>query len=240
MKLFGKIYETKKKFRVEFKNKKGKKIKEFDYAKSRYGDSLAFLLAHKTLKECKRVNDYYVIKNDTAYFYIYTKAYGICEMVMDAEDVPKILKYKISIAKSRYTYYAVTKDGPVHRIILGNPDSKFLVDHINHNGLCNKKKNLRVVTHAINNKNAKVRADSKTGIRGVTYDKNGYRAYWSDDSGKLCQRSFSINIHGEELAKELAIKCRLKAEKKYGYTPISEEEGPETTHYVGIVHVGMV
>jgi len=48
----------------------------------------------------------------------------------------------------------------MHRIIMNCPPG-LLVDHINGNGLDNRKENLRIVTVEVNNNNAKSHRDAK-------------------------------------------------------------------------------
>lgn len=73
--------------------------------------------------------------------------------LIDIEDIDKVKNFKWHIKKSINTDYAVYNDNGhsifMHRIILnynGNDD----VDHINHNGLDNRKSNLRVISHSLN------------------------------------------------------------------------------------------
>lgn len=53
------------------------------------------------------------------------------------------------------------------------------VDHINGNGLDNRRENLRLASHAQNLKNLKVPVNSTTGYKGVSYrkDKRKFEAY---------------------------------------------------------------
>src|SRR3990167_9841185 len=55
----------------------------------------------------------------------------------------------------------------MHRLILGN-HSGITIDHINGNGLDNRKSNLRFCTHAQNMANRKTPTTNKSGYKGVS------------------------------------------------------------------------
>lgn len=75
-------------------------------------------------------------------------------------------------------YYAFRRDGKtmlsMHRDLTNAPNG-MEVDHINGNGLDNRRENLRICTHAQNRYNNKLRIDSTSGYKGV---------FWSKDSKK--------------------------------------------------------
>jgi hypothetical protein len=58
----------------------------------------------------------------------------------------------------------------MHRLICETPDGK-ITDHINGNRLDNRKVNLRVCNIGENNSNAKLRSDSTTKLKGVSFHK---------------------------------------------------------------------
>jgi hypothetical protein len=74
--------------------------------------------------------------------------------IVDAEDYERLSKYKWHVDKGDSTYYAargiVGKNFRMHREILNAPEG-LVVDHRNHNGLDNRKKNLRLCTRSQNN-----------------------------------------------------------------------------------------
>ena len=80
--------------------------------------------------------------------------------IVDPEDYEQLNKYKWHAVNRRHTFYVervVRVEGrqviiKMHREILKVPDGMF-VDHINHNGLDNRKANLRPATRAENNRN---------------------------------------------------------------------------------------
>ena len=209
--------------------------KQYKYNKERYGP-FALLLAQKSLKTGIKYNDYFKVCDNYTIFYIYTKAYGLKLLYIDNEDASLFYDQKISIHDDHHakTYYATTKNGPIHRQIMRPNSSKELIDHINQNGLDNRKSNLRIVNTQINNKNATVRTDNTLGIKGVSKElsQEGYIKYigsYRDDNGKRYKKSFSSNKYGEEEAFLLAVNTRLEMESLYGYI---QQECSETIEKV--------
>jgi hypothetical protein len=66
------------------------------------------------------------------------------------------------------------------------------------------------------------RSDTRSGIPGVTRlvrrppDHGAYWvAYWNDDLGRKVQKKFSVALHGEDVARELAIEARRQATERH-------------------------
>jgi hypothetical protein len=96
---------------------------------------------------------------------------------IDEKDFDRFSKYKWHAHKTTLTYYAarnVRINGKtslvfMHRHIMNCPDDK-LIDHINHNGLDNRRDNLRLVSCEQNNWNRRKRRGQCTSpYKGVFY-----------------------------------------------------------------------
>jgi hypothetical protein len=71
--------------------------------------------------------------------------------LIDSDDVDLIFNKSWYAVESKGNFYAKTgKNTRMHRIILGVKDTNLIVDHINGNGLDNRKENLRIVDVATN------------------------------------------------------------------------------------------
>ena len=101
--------------------------------------------------------------------------------IVDPEDYERLSKYKWHINTGRGTFYAArcmwvrrerkTKSIKMHREIM-KIDDELYVDHINGDGLDNRKANLRAVTIMQNSWNMKkVRRNCWSRYKGVTWNK---------------------------------------------------------------------
>lgn len=90
--------------------------------------------------------------------------------IIDDEDFNRVNKFKWSYHSRLHLEYARGRvNGKMtylHRLIMNFP-TKMEIDHINGNGLDNRKCNLRIVTHQENMARQRVRKDSKSGIKRV-------------------------------------------------------------------------
>ena len=97
-------------------------------------------------------------------------------VIFDEEDAGKVAGYHWYAHKRGRGLYAYAHDPHnhkihvhMHRLVL--PDAPFDIDHINGNGLDNRKCNLRSATRSQNIANTPTRSDNKLGLRGVCYHK---------------------------------------------------------------------
>ena len=103
---------------------------------------------------------------------------------VDDGDLALVSQHKWRAIKSYNTFYAIAdvrkeKKHTVllmHRLILGLNDSEIHTDHINHNGLDNRRTNLRICTNAENQHNSTLSARNKSGYKGVSWKRGKWRA----------------------------------------------------------------
>ena len=91
--------------------------------------------------------------------------------VVDDDDYPNLNKYKWYTATSgKYLYAGIkTSDGKLvlmHRQIMGFP-SYVYIDHIDGDGLNNRRSNLRLVNNSLNQLNRHSQVNNTSGYRGV-------------------------------------------------------------------------
>lgn len=161
-----------------------------------------------------------VIRSDNSVFYI----------LIDSEDYAKCCNYRWRVKINNNTYYAYTSirmsDGTyftttMHRIIMFddhiNSDPSIMIDHINRNGLDNRKSNLRYCDNRQNQWNARVASNNTTGVTGVSYTKgiDRYLAQIKLPDGRILWKSFSCKKIGRDAALQLAIKQRYEWEMLY-------------------------
>ncbi len=140
------------------------------------------------------------IDGDIAYVPL-TKGY---EAVIDAVDVPLVAGFNWCANKDKHVVYAIRTDlsgvkrrgTSIHRTILGEP-AGMCVDHIDRDGLNNRRANLRVATPEQNRHNSKMLCTNTSGLKGV---------HWRDDQKKWRAQ---ITVAGKK--------------KNLGYFPTKEE-----------------
>lgn len=101
--------------------------------------------------------------------------------LVDDEDYEKINKYKWCYLGNGYacrTLWPSRKMVLMHREIANTPDGMF-TDHINGDGLDNRRSNLRICTQAENTRNQRLSALSTSGYKGVHRWKRGVTKKWS-------------------------------------------------------------
>ena len=160
----------------------------------------------------KRKTNEYIFKEDYIELIITNSKNNKFITKIDTEDYEKVKQYHWGVCgkSNRYTKYVYTKTSKytidLHRMLTNCHDG-MVVDHINADGLDNRKENLRICTNAENIQNGKVRSNSKTGISGVTFYKGAYIA-------SITANSIKRHI-GRFKTLEEARQAREQAEIKY-------------------------
>lgn len=99
--------------------------------------------------------------------------------IVDIEDARDVLCYNWCVTKKRCQYYAMTTvrmhDGGQRVMFLHNfilpPPPNLEVDHIDGDGLNNRRDNLRLATHSQNRQNSKLQSNNTSGYKGVDWYK---------------------------------------------------------------------
>ena len=138
--------------------------------------------------------------------------------LVDDQDFEILNQYKWRADKDGNTYYAVRgiwKDNKVFRLFMHREilDLKYkdgkITDHINRNGLDNRKSNLRIVSKAENCRNHGGHSDNTSGHTGVSWHKviKKWQSQIRAGGEKICLGYYN-NINN-------AIEARKQGEIKY-------------------------
>ena len=100
--------------------------------------------------------------------------------IVDDEDFELLGSFRWHKADNKCTFYAIryeVVDGTrrliyMHRQILGLTDRRVLADHKDHDGLNNRRENLRISNYTNNNRNRRSRPGSTSRFVGVCWLKN--------------------------------------------------------------------
>jgi len=136
-------------------------------------------------------NKYQHNPDGTTFIFIESKKHGSKKILIDTEDWDRLKGYtwSLSVIKRNGTCYAKTqifhpdggwipckRDGRrrrktvllLHHLILGKPKRGMVTDHINHNGLDNRKENLRFATLSQNAANCQKKKGTTSQYLGVS------------------------------------------------------------------------
>lgn len=135
--------------------------------------------------------------------------------LVDDEDFEYLNQFKWYAHKRGGNYYAERchkgKIIIMHNVIM-NPINGFFVDHIFHNGLDNRKSQLRLATRAQNNANRRARKNATSKYLGVAFEKDrkkwtarirkdkiGYRlgSFNTEIEAAIAYNNKAIELHGE-------------------------------------------
>jgi hypothetical protein len=152
--------------------------------------------------------------------------------IVSPEDYDRLSACKWHAARHQRVFYAQTGTGRkgvrkrclvmMHRAVMGVEDER-VVDHQNHNGLDNRRRNLRIATWTENCWNKrKANFNSSSQYKGVMWDKR--RGKWQAMIGYNSKKIFIGYFDDEETA---AKAYDAKAKELYGQYAAVNFPGPE-------------
>lgn len=176
------------------------------YSVKRYG-SLLDKIAELSEKEDRKIWNYYEIHSNECWIYYYQQKDNQIKIIkIDKEDKDKIVyNYYIQLNCNGYPYSRTNGEkNYLYRLIM---NTKQLIDHKDHNPLNNCKNNLKICeTYSDNNINQNLSSRNTSGITGVSFVKNRWRARIQY---KKVEYTKFFNT------KEEAIACRQQWEKEF-------------------------
>lgn len=90
--------------------------------------------------------------------------------VVDDADVEELSRYRWHAVNYHGYWYARSREGLMHRILMGLArHNRLVVDHINGDGLDNRRENMRVCKPGHNARNQRKRRSSTSPYKGVHY-----------------------------------------------------------------------
>ncbi len=131
--------------------------------------------------------------------------------VVDAADYDRLSTYRWCAVKEGRSWYAKTfrRDGmplSMHRLVIGAPKGLF-VDHIDHNGLNNRRSNLRLCTNQQNQHNRRPNRGGTSRYKGVCFTKSTkkFRAFINHN-----KKRFHLGYFKNEIDAAKAYDCKAR------------------------------
>jgi hypothetical protein len=137
-----------------------------------------------------------VLFDDRAEIFLYDKHGDYkCSAIIDLFDIEKCSLYKWHCQHEGYVMSRIAKSRGyifLHNFIMNNTSHEYIVDHINHNTLDNRKNNLRICSYSNNNMNSVIRKNNTSGCKGVSYSKRdkNWEAYIAINGVRIRHISF--------------------------------------------------
>ena len=130
----------------------------------------------------------------------------------DADDYDKVAQYCWCVGSDGYLTTGSGRDGTAqkfHNLIMGKCEKGYVIDHINHDLMDNRKANLRIASLSENNINKFLSSNNKSGFTGVCWEsgRNKWRAALSWNKRNIFLGRFD--------SFDDAVAARKAAEEKY-------------------------
>lgn len=173
--------------------------------------------SQKYSDECRKrttkgITDWQIEKDYIRFLLPNTKEYCLC----DIQDWEQIKQYGWHKSSSGYVVGRVNGNMKrLHCFIMPHHNG-YVVDHINHNKLDNRRKNLRYATVRVNTINRTKETNNNSGVFGVTKRKSGKYSAYIRYMGKLIWLGTYCSLNEAKAVRE-------EAEEKY-FKPIIEKE----------------
>lgn len=161
-----------------------------------------------------------------------TKGY---EAIIDAADAHLVDKWNWVVVLKKFNgKYAYRSIGPrgkqktiyLHRVIMNASDG-IEVDHIDFNGLNNRRNNLRLATHQQNLCNRSMSSTNKSGFRGVSWAKD--RQKWRAQITVNCKMKYLGTFSSPEIAHAAYLEASKHLHGSFGASNIYRETWERAT-----------
>lgn len=136
--------------------------------------------------------------------------------LVDEQDYERVAVLKWHARRTKRNYwYAVASPAQnihvyMHRVILGcQPGQQ--VDHINHDGLDNRRRNLRLCSHSQNLANSRPRRNTSSRFKGVSWD-----TYYKCWRARICHNERKHHLGRFDSEEEAARAYNVKAQELFG------------------------
>lgn len=137
-------------------------------------------------------------------------------VLIDDDQYEEIAAHRWRAQKGKHTHYAAMNGGVLmHRLIMRATKGD-IVDHVNGDGLDNRKENLRLCSNAENMMNARKIAGRSSRFKGVSWNKD--RSQWYSTIEKDGKRKFLGGYKDEAVAAKQYDNAALRMFGSYAKT----------------------